>query len=334
MVGDEPRTTYRKRTTASGVAHLLRPRPRATPPPLACMWACKVCTLEQSDKRTTCAACLSVRPDLTNEADVLIKPRVLPTKRLREGKDLKPESHFMMDEFPFDCPACMGKHRPHICGKSREQRRSQALAFDMPTPLSGKPPPAKRPDKVVVEHSSSPAAAPRKVGFRTASPVHVPQISLAGPAVHPLRPRRCVWQARTVADMRGVPQDKPAGRKLAMARSFVNAPEGGGSGRPLQSSPRPCPGSSSSHSGSQLRESAHQSSEPSPSSSRVSVTTAAGDSGAPTKCIASGYSAPGASGQGDADAPPGGGSFGSSGNGRSATESTARLWKEELEMCT
>ncbi|KOO53282.1 jarid1a protein [Chrysochromulina tobinii] len=27
------------------------------------MWACQVCTLEQSDRRQTCAACLSVRPD-------------------------------------------------------------------------------------------------------------------------------------------------------------------------------------------------------------------------------------------------------------------------------
>ena len=36
------------------------PLPQSTPQP---MWACQVCTLEQSDRRQTCAACLSVRPD-------------------------------------------------------------------------------------------------------------------------------------------------------------------------------------------------------------------------------------------------------------------------------
>ena len=94
------------------------------------MWACNVCTLNQSDKRTICKACGTVRPDLKAQVDVgraKFVRALAGTKRDREMTKSKPQ---ITMEDGVDRPACLGKHRPHTCGKSRDNRKG---VLGMPT---------------------------------------------------------------------------------------------------------------------------------------------------------------------------------------------------------
>ena len=88
------------------------------------MWACELCTLEQSDKRQTCAACNAVRPDLTGSLGLsaaIARPGGFGKRPRDTGLGIPTQ---LTDE---ECLACFGKHRPHTCGLSREARKAHDI---------------------------------------------------------------------------------------------------------------------------------------------------------------------------------------------------------------
>ena len=89
------------------------------------MWACGTCTLQQSDKRTTCAACLSVRPDLST-----LVAKLKPKAGGSSGK--RPRAPAAQQQSQRGCAACMGKHRPHTCGKAIRADRGPDMAAAAP----------------------------------------------------------------------------------------------------------------------------------------------------------------------------------------------------------